>query len=280
MNKSLVNRLVIYFNFVAVLLLSACSTGDSASSTSRLAKAQAMFDQRCKRAGERIYQVVKGVDGVFLVKIRPKNINYGEQFLFSDPYGNDLGGANYIASFLRSNSHVGAESPPAPGSPPRIGYSYVEAVDPADGRRYRYSGRIEEPWQTDKSYLRGYLKFSMGRALATGGAPRYGITYDDISTHEEREYWIAGSSLKIIDMLTNEVLAERVGYMIDLSQGSTERGRSPWLFAAEHACPSFARNPLLALPPGQAARAQLRQTLDFTEKVLQPRLDAGDQNDN
>lgn len=47
-----------------------------------------------------------------------------------------------------------------------------------------------------------------------------GSTFDDISTHAEREYGIAGSSLRVIDLETKEVLAERVGYMVDMAQGS------------------------------------------------------------
>jgi len=62
-----------------------------------------------------------------------------------------------------------------------------------DGKRYQYTGRIEEPWQYDKRNLKGYTHFVTDKALASGEPPRYGVTYDDISTKEEREYWIAGS---------------------------------------------------------------------------------------
>ena len=151
----------------------------------------------------------------------------------------------------------------------RLGYPYVEAVDPKDGVRYRYTGRMEEPWQTNKHYLKGYTRFVLDRVPASGAAPRYGVTYDDISTREDREYWIAGSSLKVVDLQTGEVIAERVGYMMDPGQGNTSGGRSPWLLAAEHACPSFHRfpNPVVAVP---AFSVQPRQADDFVEKVLKP----------
>ena len=61
-----------------------------------------------------------------------------------------------------------------------------------------------------------------------------------IQTREDWDYWIAGSSLRLIDLQTNEVMAERIGYMGDWAQGSSAVGRSPWLLAANNACPEFA----------------------------------------
>jgi hypothetical protein len=233
------------------LLVSACGNGPSTSRLNeRQTRAQAMFAERCKAAGEKIHKTVENVEGVYLLKIRPTDVNFGEQFRLDDPYGADLGGDGYVESFLR-DFHT----------PPRRAYSYAEAIDPKDGQRYRYTGRVEEPWQTNKSYLKGYTRFIVDRAPANGSAPRYGVTYDDISTREEREYWIAGSSLKVIDLHANEIIAERVGYMVDWAQGSRVGGRAPWLLATQQACPKF---------PGRHSVAQLGQTKEFVEKVLKP----------
>lgn len=46
---------------------------------------------------------------------------------------------------------------------PRIGYSYVEDIDPKDERLYRFTGRVEEPWKYDKSYLKCYIRFILDR---------------------------------------------------------------------------------------------------------------------
>jgi len=211
------------------------------------------------------------VEGVYLLKLRPQEINYGNQFALDDPYGSDLGGDGYIESFVRGSYQANTTGTSAPGSPPRLGYLYVDAVDPKDGVRYRYTGRLEEPWQTNKSFLKGYVRFVLDKVVAPGPAPRYGVVYDDLSTREEREYWIAGSSLKVIDLQTHEVLAERVGYMVDLFQGSSAGGRAPWLWAADHACPGFFRNPE-RLARGPAFAVQARQAQDFVEKVLKPKL--------
>ena len=115
-----------------------------------------MFAERCKKAGEFIHRTVNDVEGVYLLKLRPRDINRDNQFALDDPYGRDLGGDGYIESFVRGSFEANTTGTTAPGSPPRSGYLYVEANDPKDGVRYRYTGRIEEPWQTNKSYLKDY----------------------------------------------------------------------------------------------------------------------------
>lgn len=255
---------------LSLSLLGACTSGPQAAQPNeRQVKAMAMWQERCKTAGEKIYKTVDNVEGVYLMKLRPKGTNFGDQFKVDDPYGRDLDSDGYIETFVR-DSYAKMRSPnPNPDWPPRLGYFYVEAQDPKDGQRYRYTGRVEEPWQTNKSYLKGYTRFVLDKVPAHGSLPRYGVTYDDISTREEREYWIAGSSLKVIDLQTNEVIAERIGYMVDWAQGSQAGGRSPWLFAADNACPSFQRfkNPVVQ---NRGASNQSWQTLDFVEKVLKP----------
>jgi hypothetical protein len=278
-------RLGLWIVGVVVLALAAIAFTSHAqkkqgvqAQSDRLQKAEAMFAERCKTAGEKIHRTVEDVEGIYLLKLRPQGINRGAQFEMDDPYGSDLSGDGYIVSMLRDSFQENTKGTPAPGSPPRIGYAYVEAVDPVDGKRYRYTGGVEEVTHTSSVLMGGdgrstfkAKEFVLKRELAPGDPPRYGVTYDDISTREEREYWIAGSSLKVIDLQTNEVIAERIGYMLDRGQGSSAGGRSPWLLAADNACPSFQRNPNLPIPNGQGFTGQRRQTQDFVEKVLHPK---------
>jgi hypothetical protein len=260
--------------FLVWLTLVACSSAPPAPSRSeqrsRGQVAMAMFAERCKKAGEFIRRTEKGVDGILILKVRPSEINYGQQFAMTDPYGHDFVGEAYTRSFLRGfYAQNSAGSTRAAGAAPElIGFEYVEAASPTDGVKYRYTGRIEEPWLTNKSYLQGYLRFVADRSAPGTPSPRYGVTYEDISTREEREYWIAGSSLRIIDLSTNEVIAERIGYMVDAGQGSNGGGRSPWLFAFDHACPSFSDPSVQRGPSAPFARYQ---TARFVEKVLRPR---------
>jgi len=252
MNRTLLQRIV---TGLLPFIVAACAMVGWAQSASagedgsaRLARAEAMFAERCKKSGEFIHRTAQNVEGVFLMKIRPKEINYGDQFKMDDPYGRDFGGDAYIRSFLRGFFEVNYKRP-----------------DPKDGKRYRYTGRIDQPSLRDKRYGEWVREFAIDKVSATGPMTRYGVTYDDISTREEREYWIAGSSLKVIDLQTNEVMAERIGYMMDRGQGDRNSGRSPWLLAADNACPEFA--------PRHGSTAQPLQTENFIEKVLKPSLE-------
>jgi hypothetical protein len=237
----------------------------------RYQKADAMLRERCKKAGVFIRRTAENVEGIFLLKLRPDGINYGDQYLMDDPYGRDLSGEGYIQTFVRGFETCQAQF--APGAPNRYGYHYVDAIDLDDDKRYRYTGRLDEPWKRDPHALKGHRVFVLDKVLAPDPAPRYGVTYDDISTREERDYWIAGSSLRVIDLETNEVMAERIGYMMDRGQGNNSGGRAPWLFAANYACPGFQRNPNFPISPGRGASAQEIQTEDFVETVLKPKME-------
>ena len=237
----------------------------------RLAKAEAMFAERCKKAGVFIHRTAENVEGLLLMKIRPDTTNYDQQYAMDDPYGHDVGGNGLINSFLQGRNKQGSLAFEALVSQ---GYRYVEAIDPKDGKRYRYTGSMKVIGQMNRNApnVRRALEvnpnfdinkyaYTLDKVPAPGPAPRYGITYDDISTREDRDYWIAGSSLRVIDLQTNEVMAERIGYMMDRAQGNTSGGRAPWLLAARSACPPFPR--FQTNPP-----VQLQQTRYFVETVL------------
>ncbi len=229
----------------------------------RLAKAEAMFQERCKKAGKFIYRTAENVEGIFLLKVRPKNedLDFNDQYRLNDPYGHDADDEDFIKFFL-SNAVEKPSRPPSSWKP-YLGYRYVDAVDPKDGKRYRYTGRIDQPWLRDKRYGEWVREFVLDRVPAPDPAPRYGVTFDDISTTEERDYWIAGSSLKVIDLQTNQVMAERIGYMIDFGQGNESGGRSPWLLALNYACPAFPKD------GGGRANTDV-QTKKFVVQVLIP----------
>jgi hypothetical protein len=226
----------------------------------------ALFRQHCKTAGEHIVRTVDNVKGIVLLKIRTAR-NPDRQFDLDDPYGADVTGKGYIETFLRGHYQSGEMSrrgreAPVTVSPDHVGYAFVEAVDLKDGKRYRYSGRIEQPGLTNKHYLKEYWRLVVDTVPAPERKARYGVTFDDISTHEDRVHWIAGSSLKIIDLDTSDVIAERIGYMIDPGRGYKYDNRSPWQEAPALSYPQFEGRPAII--------SQIGQTNRFVEKVLRP----------
>ena len=223
----------------------------------RYQTAEAHFQKCCKKAGVKIYRTVDNVEGVLLMKLRPKWNPYDQNMV--DPYGTDFTdrAEGYIGSFLQGRNGTGTTVEDL-NTAPYPGYRYVDVIE-ADGKRYRYTGYMDEIWKRDPHYRKGYSEFALKKSLAKDPPPRYGVTYDDIATPEERKMWIAGSSLKIIDLKTKEVIAERIGYMFDRGMGNNNGGRSPWDHAAKWACPKF---------PGTEHPEQTLQTRHFTEQVL------------
>jgi len=227
----------------------------------RRAEAERRFQEHCKKAGEFIYKTVDNVEGILVMKERSSKINFGDQFTMDDPYGFDVSGDGYIAHFLLDKDEKGS----LVYSGVKRGYRYAEVIDSVDGKRYRYTGRIDQPWLHDKRYGEWVREFALDKTLATGPSLRYGVTYDDISTREDREYWIAGSSLRVIDLQTNEVIAERIGYMMDPGQGATGQGGShpAWDRARRFACPAFPQT-----PDGHPFTGY--QSRNFVESVIKP----------
>jgi hypothetical protein len=276
-------------------ILAACPIASTAQNTTtredgraRLAKAEGMFAERCKKSGEFIHRTAENVEGVFLMKVRPQAVNVYDQFATEDLYGRDSGGDQYLKSFflesyLFANRYANTEMTNYIRDH-YIGYRYVEILEAKDGKRYRYTtavkavGKMDETapnvqidLKRDPNFDLNIYTLVLEKVPAPGPAPRYGITYDDISTREEREYWIAGGSLKVIDLQTNEIIAERIGYMMDRGQGNTSGGRSPWLAAAGNACPRFgSEKPKISGLPGFSQ--QSGQTRTFVVKVLRPKL--------
>ena len=278
MKKKMCLKTISIFLMLGIYSDLSISQSSNEEKPSRASKARLIFEERCKKSGEKIHKVISDVNEIYLMNIRPKKINFGNQYLLDDPYGRDFGGEAYIESFLNGFFKSSSKNLPK-NAPPRIGYKYVDAIDEKDGIRYRYTGSIREKEFKRSNSIDGdgktykSMQFWSDRRVANEPRPRYGVLYEDISTIEDRDYWIAGSSLKVIDLETNEVIAERIGYMVDLAQGSTEGGRSPWLFAANSACPEFGRD-YPGLRPGQSranrASFQIYQTIDFVEKSLKP----------
>lgn len=235
--------------------------------TEYVAKARTLFAERCRKAGVRITRTVSGERGVFVMKMRPSS-DYDNQYALVDQYGDDFTGDGYVKSFIKGFNDESLQRQPYLKFP--LGFDFVDAINPKDGLRYRYTAKNEVIGQKDTTaenvkraltanpnYNLNIYGFLLRGTPTQEPAPRYGVTFDDISTKEDRDYWIAGSSLRVVDLQTNEVIAERIGYMQDPRLGARGKGRRPWLFAAANSCPSLIDT---ANQPGQ--------TLRFVREVL------------
>jgi hypothetical protein len=241
----------------------------------RLTAATAHFEMRCKSAGEFIKRTVQDVEGVVWMKWRDKrDVNDDfDQFKLFDPFGRDCDQEGCIEQLLTLPDQSGrfeAEVAQRKGR-----YRFVESTDPSEARPYRYTGvmRLSSSWTpagiAEHKRLTGqdppyssYL-FQLDRKPIDRITARYGITWSDISTPEDREHWIAGGSLQVIDLQTNEVIAERIGYMMDRGLGDRAGFRTPWLEAQHYACPLFR-----TIGPNDARRARGAEGRTFVMKVL------------
>lgn len=250
-----------------------------AVSLAKSTKAEALFRKRCETAGEHIDRVVSNVRGVVWMRWRPvsrEGSNY--QFGLYDPYGWDCAEESCIQQLLRSTFLVRNQDMNVPRLPEN-GYEYVDTIDPRDGRTYRYVAGVfalsKRSPEERKLATRNNNGVDPGEAVFGFGvqrreiknlSARYGVTWDDISTQEDRDNWIAGGSLSVIDLQTREVIARRVGYMMDRGLGATAGSRDPWAFAAYNSCPTAPKRSETDSRP--VPRADEKTAFLF--KVLQP----------
>lgn len=238
----------------------------------KLDESLALFNERCKSSGEKIHRTVDNVEGVVWMKWRPQSANLENQFKMDDPYGSDCWGEGCVLQLLRVTREVHRN--PEDAQRHSGIYRFVESVDPTDGQKYRYFGamKLAASWtaegvakhraETGQDPPPYSYRASLDREPIEAFTARYGITWDDISTQEDRQHWIAGGSLKVIDLKTAEVIAERVGFMIDRGQGDKSGSRAPWAFAKGNGCP-----PLIDY---EGRRSNIGYTNRFARSVLLP----------
>ena len=162
----------------------------------RYDKAKAIFDERCKTAGEKIYHTVEGIEGITLLNM-PQKYTHA---LINDPMWEGAalphsgGGDNYIRSFLnwevyRKNETIKLALHPnpgmmRPGSYDAVypGYQYVD-VRQNDNTylRYRY------PADEDREDYRKMITEQVNDTQA-----RYAVEFKPIIDPADRQYYEIG----------------------------------------------------------------------------------------
>lgn len=189
-------------------------------------EAWAYFKKMCdEKSGEKIYKTYGGVKSVLIVKPLPPatDRDHFDQFWYGDPYS---ASAHSQRGMLEAAILASPDAPVAYNQLGR-GFDFVELERsaPNDFIKYYYPQGV-----------RDYIGQAINRPVS-----RFSISWEDISTPEDRKYWVAGSRLLVIDLSDNSVVAERVGYFIETGFGSTAGQRRPWLTSRgpSSTCPSI-----------------------------------------
>lgn len=196
----------------------------------RYQPAYALFKKLCADAGDKIYRTAENVEGVRLLKVIDENswnvnIDSGNPGSIMWEYAAILGGRrfgatdpgnpeDYIETFMEY--HNGDEH----GSY----YNYVDVLQP-DGSIVRYSGGpfSYAPRQENPPKLRRHARPPKHPA-------RYGVTFENNVDPALRRQGIAGTTIRVIDLKTNELMGERKTYVFDSSFGNATYDNG-WLLA-------------------------------------------------
>lgn len=274
------------------LALSACAqspqtaerqTAEREATQARMTDGKTLFDEKCANvAGEKIYRKVENVEGVLLMKVRPDR---GDSELATRDwpgaaFAREDSAKGFIWTFLGyeygSSTLNGTPTPVrpdyrgfiSPGHRPGglPGYRWVEVIDEKDGQRYRYTGsnrivgrkdvnapNVKLNVERDPNYDLNIYGWVLDKSPSPSPTPpRYGVTYEDHVIPEDRYLGVASSTIKIIDLQTQELLGEMIRYA--WSPGAPSRvNPSPWLTA--YRCPDHARD------TGSATRKFVDQVL-------------------
>ncbi|WP_374402102.1 hypothetical protein [Niveibacterium sp.] len=212
-----------------------------AAAQARYAADKAEFQRLCREvAGYKFYRKAENVEGILLLKVR-RDGDWQDIMAPGTAFALESKDEGYITSFLayrRTSSGVQDESyfvSTTKTEDSTSGFAYVDVIDDKTGRRIHYTPRWDEPWQYDKSYSKGYIKFWLDENPPLDPPPRYAVTFEDHVVPTERARGLASGTVKVIDTQTNEVMAEMLRYAWS-PPGAFSASATPWLSA--YKCPA------------------------------------------
>jgi len=179
----------------------------------RYEPAKARFDQLCQNAGEKIYRTADNVDGILLLKVRGDDEKY--QSNRYNPLKDQMWEDAAVESEFDREAYIEEFLLPYTSSFPR--YIYADVLQ-KNGLVIRYSRQRE-----DQNWVMEQQSTPHPRA-------RYAVTYENDISWENRKHWIAGTTIKVIDTQTNEVMAEKTMYAFvpELGYSKFEQNPNPW----------------------------------------------------
>ena len=188
-------------------------------------EAKAVFDEQCKKAGEKIYRTVDNVDGVMLLNL----IGEKEQKKY-DPMWEDAAinhvllspytAEQYIDTFLSYD--VDYNVPDQKYHYWTNGYKFVDVLKKND------NSNIDENTVTRYTRVEPIKDSELNREFQPVNPARYAVILEKNVEPELRKHWVAGATIKIIDRQTDELLAEKTIFAFDPLQGATSDRGAPW----------------------------------------------------
>ena len=168
-------------------------------------EAEAVFNEQCKTAGEKIYRTVDNVEGIMLLKVVPES-TVSADTKTRDPMWDNAAlqtseGREFIGDFL--GLYGGSY------------YNYVDVLQPNQSDIIRYTGHHSP----------------LKQSLNPRHPARYAVTFENNVDPKLRRHWVAGATIRVIDRQTDEVIAEKTTYAFEKGLGGTGGARMPWAFA-------------------------------------------------
>lgn len=185
-----------------------------------------------KQGGDKIYRTVDNVEGVFQMKARNPDPEgqWRDQYGMVDPWGMAMGDSEELLGFLSTTGR---------------GYWYFEQqprFGAPDGPPYRRKHLVSTPElahapSPDAVISReGNVLIRQPSEVKTLRS-KYGYYIEDLSTKEMRRRWIAGGRIKIVDLNTREVIAERTGYFRAVGRDAKYYWSGASAFQNQRICP-------------------------------------------
>ena len=198
-------------------------------------ESKAIFEERCKSAGEKIYQTVENVEGITLLTV-PKESPQGAR---NDPMWEGAvfswGGPEkeYVREFLYweirydNNSMIDLKTvDPRPSASETQIRLWGHPTNMTEYQRAYRGYRYIDVKQKDKRFLRYRFPDDKDRKdidtlliQPIERPSRYALEYKPIVDPADRKHWVAGVTVNVYDLQTNTLMATKTWYALNPSQG-------------------------------------------------------------
>ena len=198
-------------------------------------ESKAIFEERCKSAGEKIYQTVENVEGITLLNV-PKESPQGAR---NDPMWEGAvfswGGPEkeYVREFLYweirydNNSMIDLKTvDPRPSASETQIRLWGHPTNMSEHERAYRGYRYTDVQQKDKRFLRYRFPDDKDRKdidtlliQPIERPSRYALEYKPIVDPADRKHWVAGVTVNVYDLQTNTLMATKTWYALNPTQG-------------------------------------------------------------